>query len=144
MTYIHGMSRRELRELAMAIGRNVRQFNRWVERGYVPYRWRLPLLREAIKRGKELLDSDFIIEPASSQGNAVQGAARPARHMNRPLLPESRGNAVDHHQVANAGAARTAVTPNRACSLHRGVPEKRGHSFLPMAGGFQWPGKKQR
>jgi len=60
--------RREIRELGLALGRSWRQVQQWDYRGHVPYKWRLPMLREAAARLVPLRDEDFVWEkPAQTQ-----------------------------------------------------------------------------
>lgn len=46
-------------EMGRAVGRTVRQIQQWKARGRVPYRWRLPMLKEAAARLVPLSEADF-------------------------------------------------------------------------------------
>ncbi len=69
--------KREIRELGQAVGCSARQVQQWGYRGHVPYKWRLPMLREAASRLVPLSEDDFVWEKAAKRRSGrVSRAAR--------------------------------------------------------------------
>lgn len=51
--------------IGIALGATEEATRKWRERGHVPHRWRLPILREALKRGLSISDDDFVLSTTS-------------------------------------------------------------------------------
>lgn len=54
-----------IRTIGAELGVSDEAMRKWVERGRVPYKWRLPILGSARKRGLELSEDDFVLSTTS-------------------------------------------------------------------------------
>lgn len=50
---------RLIEAIAADLGVRFHALNKWRQRGYVPYRWRMPIMVEATKRGQVLTYDDL-------------------------------------------------------------------------------------